>query len=242
MKKRPEFTTVDDPAHEAELVAELIRRARLMRTDQQTCPFGMYYVEAESDFGVLGRTVELEVFWDQFKNDLDLLASEYSPYDSRSFYILLIDHSEGCVAGVVRIIEDSHLGLKTLHEIERTEGWSKSFDEFRSFHSLEYDRSELWDVAGLAVRHAWRASAGGGMVSIGLYHGVVLGALLAGKSGLVAALDDVVADLMIAFGSPGSESAGFPLSSTKVRHRRVRCSFKSACCVALWARRAAWGE
>lgn len=204
------FTTVEDPDHERELVTELVRRARLLRTDQQACPFGLYYVDAQSDFGILGRTVELEVFWDQFKNDRELLATEYAPYDSRSIYALLVDHDEVCVAGIVRIIEDSDLGLKTLHEIERTQGWERSFSQIKEFHDLDYSRSDLWDVAGLAVRHAWRASAGGGMVSIGLYHGVVIGALLAGKRGLIAALDDVVADLMIAFGSPWERVCGLP--------------------------------
>ncbi len=202
MGRKEEFTTVDSAEHERALVRELVRRASLQRTDQQACPFGLYWVEAESEFGLLGRTVELEVFWDQFRNDRELLAAEYGPYDHFSMYILLVDHTEECVAGVVRIIEDSHLGLKTLHEIERAEGWNRSFNEIRAYHDLDYDRSDVWDVAGLAVRKAWRASAGGGMVSIGLYHGVVLGALLAGKRALVAALDDVVADLMIAFGSP----------------------------------------
>jgi hypothetical protein len=205
-----EFTTVRDRDHEVRLVTELVGRARLMRTDQAACPYGMYYVEATSEFGILGRTVELEVFWDQFGNDRELLASEYGPYNDSSTYILLIDHQESLIAGMVRIIEDSDLGLKTLHEIERAEGWQKSFDDIRTHHDLAYARSDLWDVAGLAVRHAWRAHAGGGMVSVGLYHGVVIGALLAGKQGLVAALDDVVADLMIAFGSPWERVCGLP--------------------------------
>jgi len=197
-----QFTTVEGPAHETELVRELMRRAAPMRKDQTSCPFGLYYVDATSEFGILGRTVELEVFWDQFGNDRELLASEYGPYDEHSIYVILVDHMKELVAGVVRIIEDSVLGLKTLHEIERTEGWQRTFDEIKDFHDLGYNRDDLWDVAGLAVRQAWRANAGGGMVSIGLYHGVVIGALLAAKGGLLAALDDVVADIMIDFGSP----------------------------------------
>lgn len=205
-----DYEVIDLAEVERARVRELIERTAPFRSNEAACPYGLYFVDASGRFGVLGRSVEVEVFWEIFENDRKLLAVEYGPFDRSSFFILVVDHEAATVAGAMRVISPSSAGLKTLHDIEKEPSWAKSFDDICRYHDLDISLERVWDVATLAVRKPWRAGLSGSIVSLGLYHGIFAASLLAGTECLIVCLDDAVTQLMVDFGTPWQRVCDLP--------------------------------
>ena len=203
-----DYVLIDLAEEERELTRSLV--AEVGRGDAADTELGLYFVEATSRYGVLGRSVEAEVLWDQFRKHRRFLGEEYGPYEKASIFILVVDHQASEVAGAIRAIRHSPAGMKTLHDIATLPGWGRTLAEIRQSHALDTPTDRLWDVATLAARKRWRQGQGGTMAAIGLYHGVVVGSLVQHMEFIIAALDDVVGDLMVAFGVPWQRICDLP--------------------------------
>ncbi len=175
------------------LVNEL--RSRVNRPDS-TKHFGLYFVASHSDFAPLARFVERSVFLRQFGNDDEEMDREYGPFEASSFFILAVDHHQSEPIGAIRIIEQSVAGLKTLADIEMEAAWGTSPDQFVSQHCGTDDPDRVIDVATLAVRSEWSATATGMLTAAALYGGIYRVTYAVRSRQVVSALDESVADLL----------------------------------------------
>lgn len=173
------------------------------RTDIDEKPFGLYFLPARGTAGFVGKVPEVEVFWEHFKNDRNLLEKEYGAYDPASVLITVIDHEERLPAGTIRVIgEPSPAGLKTLQDFAETPEWQATLDRIGTFHGFDITAEQVLDIATLAVRKPYRRSHNAYAVSLALYHGLYLSALLEKKDFMVGALDDAVVELQTSMGIP----------------------------------------
>src|SRR5579875_1985596 len=82
-------------------------------------PFGVYVLRSEDPAAELGRSLERAVFLEAFGNTPELLEVEYSPYESASLFLVVVDHRRRLPAGVMRVIcPGGPAGLKSLNDLE----------------------------------------------------------------------------------------------------------------------------
>ncbi len=157
-------------------------------------PFGLYVFDAAAPESALARTIERDVFFETFGNTGTLLEAEYGPYDEASFFLCVIDHQRRRPAGMIRVIEPSAQGFKSLDDLARH--WGQPFDEVAERAGLEVDLGSMWDLATLGVDAEYRGAATSGLVAMALYQGLNMLAHRRGIAWAVAVLDLVVLDLI----------------------------------------------
>jgi len=183
--------------------------SRVERPDSSKS-FGLYYISSMSDFAPLSRFVERSVFSRQFGNDDREMEQEYGPFENSSFFITVVDHVRAEPVGVIRVIENSDAGLKTLLDIEREPAWGTTVQDFLDRHCGSDGLSRVLDVASLAVRPEWGSSQSGALVAVALYGGMFRSALATRARRVVAAIDEAVADLLRAVEVPLEPVCGLP--------------------------------
>ena len=127
------------------------------------------------------------VFLEAFGNTVDDLAREYGPYEASSLFIVVVDHLRQLPAGVIRVVQPSPVGLKSLNDLESV--WGETAEVLMRRTGLDFGPEKIWDVATLAVPPEYRAKATGGLVTMGLYQTLTLAARASGIDLLVAILD-----------------------------------------------------
>jgi len=173
-------------------------------------PLGLYFASSAGDWAPLARFVERSVFLDRFGNDEAEMDREYERYESSSFFILAVDHRAEEPIGMIRILEQSDVGLKTILDIEQTAGWGATFQEFVVRHCGTDDQSLIIDIATLAVRPEWTSTASGMLTAAALYGGVYRCAHAIGSRQVVATLDESVAALLSGLDVPLSPICDLP--------------------------------
>jgi len=162
--------------------------------DHAATPFGVYRFGAGELGADLARAVEHDVFLEYFGNTADMLDEEYRPYEPSSFFLCVIDHRRRVPAGMIRVIEPSPLGLKSLHDFERL--WGVTPDDLVGPTGAPLDLTAVWDVATLAVAADYRSQASAGLISMALYQAINMLAVRQGLHWAVAVMDVVVLDLI----------------------------------------------
>jgi len=163
---------------------------------------GLYFVSSDGDWASLARFVERRVFLERFGNEKSVMRAEYDRFEPHSFFILAIDHNELEPVGMIRMIQQSEVGLKTLVDVESTPGWGASEQEFLSRHCKSGSSGQILDVATLAVRSDWTSTGSGMLTAAALYGGVYRCAHAINSPQVVATLDVAVADLLRAVDVP----------------------------------------
>ena len=162
--------------------------------------FVCYALPGDGRFADLGRAVELEVFGAVFGDDREKLEAEYGPYDQASRFFVVMDQRRRRAAGVLRVIENSAVGLKTLNDVTGPLGVTQA--EVRARHAIA-DLDRCWDVGTLAVRPEYRRSAlRGRTVSLLLYRALWVAAHRAGVEHVVTVMDRHAHRVMLALGVP----------------------------------------
>ena len=171
------------------VAADLIAREGRGQT-----PFGLYVLGSHEPAAELARSVERDVFLEYFGNSPELLAHEYDRFEPSSFFLCVVDHRRQVPAGVIRIIVNSPVGLKSLQDLEH--GWDVSVDDLCERTGIEMDLDQVWDVATLAVASDYRGAATTGLISAALYQGI--GGIFSAHRirWMIAILDLVVLDLV----------------------------------------------
>jgi hypothetical protein len=152
-----------------------------------TEPFGAYLFGADELGAELGRCVEREVFLEAFGNTPEQLGEEYGPYERSSFFICVIDQRRGRPAGVMRVLQPSSRGFKSLNDIGPV--WGEPAAALIERVGLALDLDRTWDIATLAIADEYRGKAARGLVSMGLYQTLTLAARYCGVEWFVAILD-----------------------------------------------------
>jgi len=150
-------------------------------------PFGAYIFRSDEPGAALGRHVERVVFLEAFGNTAEQLAEEYGPYEPSSFFICVLDHLRSLPAGVIRVLQPSPAGFKSLKDIEPV--WGEPAETIIERTGLALDTDRTWDIATLAVAPEYRAKATAGLVTMGLYQSLSLTAWNSGIEWFVAILD-----------------------------------------------------
>ena len=170
-----------------------LQDAELRRLTQEVAlpgagePFGAYLFRGDEPGVLLGRYVERAVFLEAFGNTAGLLAEEYGPYEPSSLFICVVDHLRMLPAGVMRILQPSPVGFKSLNDIGPV--WGEPVGTIIERTGLELDPDKTWDIATLAVAREYRAKATAGLVTMGLYQTLTLAARSCGIEWFVAILD-----------------------------------------------------
>jgi len=193
------WVAAEEEQHRKTLTQKLI--SRVGRTDGNK-PMGLYFLSSEGDWAPLARFVERAVFFDRFGNDESVMHAEYDRFEPHSLFILAVDHAEAEPVGMIRIVQQSKVGLKTLLDVESTPGWGASREEFLRRHCAGGSSDLILDVATLAVRDDWTRTGSGMLTAAALYGGVYRCAHAIDSPQVVATLDVAVADLLTAVDVP----------------------------------------
>jgi len=180
-------------AERSTLTHHLISRVGRPDVEKQ---LGLYFASADGDWAALARYVERTVFLEAFGNDQAQMDREYGRYEASSFFILAIDHRMQEPVGMIRILEQSDVGLKTISDIEQVPGWGASYQQFLARHCGLDDPNLILDIATLAVLPEWTSTASGMLTAAALYGGVYRCAHAIGARQVVATLDESVAALL----------------------------------------------
>ncbi len=134
---------------------------QFLSTKKQACGrFACFALEGADPFANIARQVEREVFEESWGNDSVTMKAEYGPYDESSVFFMAVDTQQKVPAGVVRMIRNSSVGLKTIVDLDDV---IKSpiapiaipVDEVMRHHGIE-DLDRCWDGATAAVPRRYR--------------------------------------------------------------------------------------
>ena len=154
--------------------------------DEQTNQrFVCVEINNNSKYANLCRYVERVVFEQAFGNDSEELKREYGPYDPASRFFLSIDRTQKMPTGMIRIIQNSPEGLKTLNDVAEPP-LNLRPEVVKDEHSLDINKT--WDVGTVAVMPEFRS--GEGAVSVQLYRAMYKSACNHGIDHLVSVIDD----------------------------------------------------
>ncbi len=174
---------------EERLVNSLIER-RMGASDKK---FGMYIIKGDDEVSQIARSLEAEVFGEFFNNDPDLMAREYGPYEDASLFILVVDQESKKAAGLIRIIENSEVGFKSVVDLPRywhgPDGRPVELNKLAEENNLSDRNPETtWDIATLAVREGYNKT----LVRPALFHGVFKLSKENGIKDWVGIVDEIV--------------------------------------------------
>ena len=169
--------------------ADLAEQLLTLRPPTSGDRFVCYPIGGSSAFAALGRRIELEVFEAAFGNDRAVMEREYGPYEDASRFFVVMDQVARRPAGVLRVIENSGSGLKTLVDIA-DEPLRISRQAFEDFHGVT-ELDACWDVGTVAVLPEYRRSASTTReVSLMLYRALYVHAMREGIEHFVAVIDE----------------------------------------------------
>lgn len=134
---------------------------RFLSTKRLGCNrFACFAIEGTDPFANIARQLEREVFQQSWGNDAVTMKNEFGPYDEHSVFFMAVDTHDRVPAGVVRMIRNSPVGLKTIVDLDDT---VKSpiapvripVSEVLRHHGIE-DLDRCWDGATAAVPRKYR--------------------------------------------------------------------------------------
>lgn len=183
------------------LVSELVP----IEEERQGRPYGVHVIEGSSRYADIARYIELTVFDKFFGNDIRVMREEYEPYDEHSTFLVVLDYEKQEPAGVIRLIEPSEVGLKSLEDLTDSEGpWASKE------HSIQSRLTELGDPSGqntvdigtMGVMPKYRSAHARTGVSAALYSTCVRWSLNEGYNHWLTIVDRRIYRMMQAWGEP----------------------------------------
>ncbi len=129
-----------------------------------------FEVDGQDDLSNIGRHIERVQFEKAFGNTADDLAREYGPYEHASTFFISVDRENEAPAGVLRIIRNSSVGLKTLNDVAGPPLFL-SKDQVMEHHNIEA-LENCWDIGTVAALSKYPSHG----VSIQLYRAMYLAA------------------------------------------------------------------
>jgi hypothetical protein len=139
--------------------------------------FGCYIVSGKDPYSNLARCVEKEVFYETFNNTAELMDQEYGPYEEHSTFFVVMDHNNVQPVGVMRVIENSDKGLKSLVDLPHTQARSNEGRVLTAetvYDAYGIDPNKCIDIATLAILKEWRGGREGRIPSLLLYRSLYL--------------------------------------------------------------------
>lgn len=101
------------------LCAEFLDSGDIGETDgDPSC----YLIGPNSKYSNLGRYVEATAFFEKFQDEPEILKEQYGPYENTSNFFVIVKKDEQKPIGVMRLIEDSSAGLKSVVDLDKPLG------------------------------------------------------------------------------------------------------------------------
>jgi hypothetical protein len=175
--------------------------------------FACFALEGDDPFANIARQVEREVFEDSWGNDAAMMKREYGPYDDASVFFMAVDTHGRVPAGVLRMIRNSSVGLKTIVDLDDSvkspiAPTVISVDDVMRHHEIE-DLDRCWDAATAAIPRNYRRRLAATHVQI--MRIIALAAMRESIEHFVAVLDEpVVKAARDVLGLPLTPLAGTP--------------------------------
>lgn len=186
------------------LSGELVEGAEIPKT----APFGFYHLDTNDPFSDLARNLETEIFFHDYNDEPEKLEEEYGPYEPHSSFLMVMDHESLQPAGMVRLIHNSELGLKSFTDITKPP-WNKSLSEVIEENNLDrFDANHVLDIALLAVDPKYRGNMVDRATKAALFHGMYAYSVQEGIQAWVTILDKRALRLMQLLGKPFSDFEG----------------------------------
>lgn len=161
---------------------QLAERNRIDTSERFVC----YRLAGDHPFSDIARSLECEVFQEFFGNDPHVMDDAYKDYERASEFFMAVDLRRGDPVGVLRVINQSPAGLKSLNDIASPPLAIHPADVM-AYHGIE-DLANCWDVGTLAVARGYRGGEGK-LISTMLYGHFHAEALRRGIDHAVAILD-----------------------------------------------------
>lgn len=164
----------------SQLTQQLVNERPPNGDDRHVC-----YRLGDDEYANIGRYVEREVFEAHFGNDSEEMQTEYGPYEQNSTFFLTVDREKMIPTGVLRVIKNSPVGLKTLNDLEAIDP-QFSIEDTKQFHKID-DLDECWDIGTVAVLPEYRSAQGA--ISVQLYRGMYVSAMKEDVQHFVSIID-----------------------------------------------------
>ncbi len=133
--------------------------------------FATIEIDGKSEYSNIGRYIEIASFGDVLTENTDLCEKEYEQYEDHSKFLISVDVLSERPVGVLRVIENSPAGLKTLNDVQR-EPFNIDMENIIKSHQLT-NLNDTWDVGTVAVLPEYRG-IDAGLVSVDLYRALYL--------------------------------------------------------------------
>ncbi len=114
-------------------------------------------VSGDSEYANIGRHIERTVFKETFNNSIELMESEYGPYESASRFIISLNKKTEQPTGVLRVITHSDAGLKSWNDAIKDFGMNEA--EANELPGMQ-DKEKVWDIGTIAVPKIYRDKSG----------------------------------------------------------------------------------
>lgn len=149
--------------------------------------YACFRVAPDLPIANVARTVECEVFDAAFGNDAEAMMREYAPYEYASRFLLAVNLKDRMPAGVVRLVQYSESGLKSINDLGDPLGITEdTFKEQQGISNL----SDCWDIGTLAVLPEYRGKKNRFAVSTMLYRGIFLAGVAEQTEHYITILDE----------------------------------------------------
>ena len=171
------------------------RTATALDAHPSTGRFVALAVGTDDPMADVARTLERQIFDEEFGNDADAMAAEYRPYERDSLFFVVLDRVAGLPVGTARAIEG---GGKTLDDVPDLIGVELS--TIVAMHDM-YE-GKIWDFATLGVLKEYRGGKAALVVSSLLYRTFLKAGRRADVRHVISILDYRARRSLLLLGSP----------------------------------------
>ena len=166
--EEPRFKYDLDKKQVHDLTARLLQE----RPPQVDDIFVCYKVAGDDHFSDIGRAVEREVFELTFGNDAEQMKREYGEFEHGSTFFISIDTKQQSPTGVLRVMQVSEHGSKSLDDIEKH---LHIYPQQILDHYQVDDPKTVWDIGTVAVVPELQSAQG--IISVQLYRAMYVAAM-----------------------------------------------------------------
>ena len=128
-----------------DLTKRLLERQPSPMADKYIC----FEVDGQDPLSNVGRHIERVRFEKTFGNTADDMAREYGPYEHASTFFISVDREDEAPAGVLRIIRNSAVGLKTINDVAGPP-LHLSKEHIMAYHNID-TLDDCWDIGTVAT-------------------------------------------------------------------------------------------
>ena len=127
------------------LTKRLLERQPSPMADKYIC----FEVDGQDPLSNVGRHIERVRFEKTFGNTADDMAREYGPYEHASTFFISVDREDEAPAGVLRIIRNSAVGLKTINDVAGPP-LNLPKEHIMAYHNIGA-LDDCWDIGTVAT-------------------------------------------------------------------------------------------